>query len=60
MSLTLGHEQVCKKTWLVEQRVIIYRVTPSLSIRFVEPASSTLISVTQSLIAPDVFLCVHL
>ena len=51
---------MCKKTWLVEQRVIIYGVTPSLSIRFVEQASSTLISVTQSLIATDVFICVHL
>ena len=35
-----------QKDWLVEQRVIVYGVTPSLSIRFVEQASNTLISVT--------------
>ena len=54
--LTLGHEQVCRKTRLVEQRVI-HGVTPSLSIRFVEQACYTLISVTQRLIARAVFSC---
>ena len=58
--LTLGHEQVCKETWLVEQRVI-YGVTLRLSIRFVEQACNTLISVTESLIAPTyVYSCAYL